>query len=212
MKKNRNSEKMMKVCLSLTSLILLLFLGACREHTGHDGVTDRIKAAETKPSDQIQIDSVPLPPAKSIRAQMSYQGGLFWVEARKEKIGRFQCSQCHGNQLARIDQAVELAHGDIVNRHGAENKRLACKTCHDDQDRNFLTSAAGEKIDFDHGYQLCGQCHFRQKQDWIGGAHGKRIGYWAGKRTLLNCTACHNPHAPKFAKRWPTTFSPPLNQ
>ncbi len=55
--------------------------------------------------------------------------------------------------------------------------------------------ARGQKIDFDHSYQLCGQCHFRQKRDWLGGAHGKRETYWAGERVVRNCTSCHNPHS-----------------
>jgi predicted CXXCH cytochrome family protein len=26
---------------------------------------------------------------------------------------------------------------------------------------------------------------------------------------VKNCTACHDPHSPRFQKRWPVTYSPP---
>jgi cytochrome c2 len=46
----------------------------------------------------------------------------------------------------------------------------------------------------------------------VGGAHGKRISYWAGQRVVKNCTACHDPHSPRFKKRWPVIYSPPLSK
>ena len=41
---------------------------------------------------------------------------------------------------------------------------------------------------------------------------GKRVGYWAGKRVVENCTSCHNPHSPRFKSRWPVTYSPPFEK
>ncbi|MGB5884125.1 MAG: hypothetical protein WBG28_08515, partial [Desulfobulbales bacterium] len=70
----------------------------------------------------------------------------------------------------------------------------------------------GKQIDFDHSYLLCGQCHFRPKRDWLGGAHGKRVTYWAGKRVVMNCTSCHNPHSPAFKTKMPETYSLPLDE
>ena len=46
----------------------------------------------------------------------------------------------------------------------------------------------------------------------VGGAHGKRLSYWAGQRVVTNCASCHNPHSPRFEKRWPVTYSPPYKK
>jgi hypothetical protein len=141
-----------------------------------------------------------------------YQGGRFRAETRKDKIQRFKCSQCHNNKPVRIALAAEMAHGEIVLNHGSEARPLSCYTCHKKDERDFLVTEQGTKIDMDHSYQMCGQCHFRQKKDWVGGAHGKRISYWAGQRVVKNCTGCHDPHSPRFKKRWPATYSPPLSK
>ncbi|NNF47309.1 MAG: cytochrome C, partial [Desulfofustis sp.] len=85
-----------------------------------------------------------------------------------------------------------------------------CIDCHHPEKRDYLEDKKGRKIDFDHSYQLCGQCHFRQKRDWLGGAHGKRVTNWAGDRVVFNCTTCHNPHSPRFEKRFPATYSVPI--
>jgi formate-dependent nitrite reductase cytochrome c552 subunit len=105
-----------------------------------------------------------------------------------------------------------MAHGEIVLHHGSQARPLSCYTCHNKEVRDFLVTEQGTKIDMDHSYQMCGQCHFRQKKDWVGGAHGKRISYWAGKRVVKNCASCHDPHSPRFKKRWPVIYSPPLSK
>jgi hypothetical protein len=106
--------------------------------------------------------------------------------------------------------ALALTHGNIVLNHGQSGSSLSCIDCHHPEDREFLGDKKGRKIDFDHSYQLCGQCHFRQKRDWLGGAHGKRAANWAGDRVVYNCTTCHNPHSPRFDKRFPVIYSVPL--
>jgi hypothetical protein len=127
-------------------------------------------------------------------------------------VERFKCSQCHDNKSVSVARAAEMAHGDIRLNHGGQLKPLSCYTCHNQAERDFLMTEAGETVDMDHSYQMCGQCHFRQKKDWVGGAHGKRVSYWAGRRVVKNCTSCHNPHAPRFEKRWPATYSPPYKK
>ena len=139
------------------------------------------------------------------------QGGPFRVLARKQDIERYPCSSCHGDKEVKANNAFNLTHGNVVIQHGLEGSALACIDCHHPQERDSLEDKKGRKIDFDHSYQLCGQCHFRQKRDWLGGAHGKRVSNWAGERVAYNCTTCHNPHSPKFAKRFPATYSVPLN-
>jgi len=112
--------------------------------------------------------------------------------------------------IPNVARAAEIAHGNITLDHGGQDKPLSCYTCHKKDDRNFLVTEEGSKIDMDHSYQMCGHCHFRQKKDWMGGAHGKRVSYWAGTRVVKTCTSCHDPHSPHFEKRWPKTYSPPL--
>jgi len=195
-------------------LLILLFLPffGCKEYSEHTGVIMTIKGATAPFIDEERVDSVPPIPQKSVLVRTKYQGGLFWTETRKDKIGRFRCSRCHNNQEVLIENAAEMAHGDIILTHGEKNKGLSCFTCHKQDERDFLVAEKGTKVDMDHAYQMCGQCHFRPQRDWVGGAHGKRISYWAGKRVVKNCTSCHDPHAPRFAKRWPKTYSLPLEE
>lgn len=173
-------------------------------------VLDRIeRTSETY--DNSAIDSVQPLTEKTVLARERYQGGTFRVLARKDKIERFRCSSCHTatpQQVMARGGAV-LTHGDIQLNHGRAGS-LSCIDCHHPDERDYLEDKKGNKIDFDHSYQLCGQCHFRQKSDWIGGAHGKRAEYWAGERVIFNCTTCHDPHSPRFEKRFPATYSPPV--
>jgi formate-dependent nitrite reductase cytochrome c552 subunit len=187
----------------------LLFSIAGFAFSEQNGVVETYKNALT-PFDDTNVDAVIVPPKNIVQVSEKYQGGEFWVESRKHKIERFKCSQCHNNKEVKTTKAFEMAHGDIMLDHGGKEKPLDCLTCHSKDDRDFLTTKKGDKIDMDHPYQMCGQCHFREKEDWVGGAHGKRIAYWAGKRVVKNCTSCHNPHSPRFEKQWPSTYSTPL--
>lgn len=183
--------------------------------------TSWVSASEKSVMDEIKnagkdFDTLAVPLARHVTedtvfAKEEYQGRPFQVLARKQKIKRFKCSSCHNEKSVTVNQAAELTHGDIVLSHGGQGQGLSCIDCHHSEDRDFLEDKKGRKIDFDHAYQLCGQCHFRQKRDWLGGAHGKRVSNWAGKRVIYNCTTCHNPHSPKFAKRFPATYSVPLD-
>ena len=145
---------------------------------------------------------------KIVKVKIKKQILNFYVVTRKNKITRFECNDCHTNSEVTIKYAKLTTHGDILLNHG--NSNLTCISCHDKTNFNFLKTNNIMKIDFDHVYELCGQCHFEQKKDWIGGAHGKRINNWAGKRVIKNCTSCHNPHSPKFPVKWPKTYSAPI--
>ncbi len=148
---------------------------------------------------------------ESVLAKEENQDGPFRVLTRKKMIGRYKCSSCHTAKPVTANSALELTHGDIAIEHGREGQALSCIDCHHLEERDFLEDKKGRKIDFDHSYQLCGQCHFRQKRDWLGGAHGKRVANWGGERVVFNCTTCHNPHSPRFKKRFPATYSVPLD-
>jgi len=147
----------------------------------------------------------------SVLAKDEYQGGPFRVLSRKKHIERFACSRCHTGKPVTARQGLEETHGNILLNHGLSGQALSCIDCHHKEDRDFLEDKKGRKIDFDHSYQLCGQCHFRQKRDWLGGGHGKRVANWGGERVIYNCTTCHDPHSPRFAKRFPATYSVPLD-
>jgi len=148
---------------------------------------------------------------ESVLAREENQDGPFRVLTRKKLIGRYKCSSCHTQKAVTVNRGLELTHADVALEHGREGQALSCIDCHHLEERDFLEDKKGRKIDFDHSYQLCGQCHFRQKRDWLGGAHGKRVANWAGERVVYNCTTCHNPHSPRFKKRFPATYSVPLD-
>ena len=197
-----------KYFLGAIVLLLVIFAG-WTAHSDRSGVTRKYKNASAPFDDAKRVQSVIDLPADIVMVRSRYQGGLFWTETRKDKIERFKCSQCHNNKPVSVVQAAEVAHGDIKLDHGGREKPLSCFTCHNKAERDFLETEAGVKVDMDHSYQMCAQCHFRQKKDWVGGAHGKRVSYWAGQRVVQNCVSCHNPHSPRFKKRWPVTYSRP---
>ena len=201
-----------KYTLSGIATALLLIFSVAVVVAGSKGVTETYKQATAPFEDTTQVGDVQPLPADAVLVNSRYQGGRFWTRTRKEKIQRFKCSQCHNNKEVLVPQAAEMAHGDIVLVHGGKQKPLNCFTCHKKDERDFLVVEKDTRVDMDHSYQLCGQCHFRQKSDWVGGAHGKRISHWAGKRVITNCTACHDPHSPRFEKRWPKTYSRPLTK
>jgi hypothetical protein len=191
---------------------LLFILSGLQADAGQGGVVATIKKATAPFNDEDRVDSVPPLPGDTVLVKTKYQGGIFWTETRKDKVERFKCSQCHNNKDVTFARAAEMAHGDISSVHGGKLKPLSCFTCHKKDERDFLVTEKGFKVDMDHSYFMCGQCHFRQQKDWVGGAHGKRVAYWAGKRVVKNCTSCHDPHAPLFEKRWPKTYSRPLDK
>jgi hypothetical protein len=198
-----------KYCLIGVLPALLVILTGGYAFSGQEGVVQTIKKATAPFDDEKKVDPVPLLPDNTVLVDTKYQGGLFWTEIRKDKIERYKCSQCHDNKDVKVSRAAEMAHGDIVLVHGGKEKPLSCFTCHKEDERDFLVTGEGLKVDMNHPYQMCGQCHFRQKKDWVCGAHGKRVSYWAGRRVVKNCTYCHDPHSPRFEKRWPKTYSPP---
>lgn len=205
-------KRMARLRYGSVLLLLALVLLGCGAGFASEkkSFLDTIKA-EGAPFDSRSVQQVQPVTQPTVLAQEEYQGGSFRVLARKEQIERYKCSSCHGDKEVKAQNAFTLTHGNVVIEHGREGSGLGCIDCHHPQDRDSLEDKKGRKIDFDHSYQLCGQCHFRQKRDWLGGAHGKRAAYWAGERVVFNCTTCHNPHAPRFAKRFPATYSVPLN-
>lgn len=112
--------------------------------------------------------------------------------------GIFPCTQCHDGKTVKLNttrrKLVDM-HDDIVLNHGPNRW---CLDCHSAEHRDQLHLVDGELIDFSKSYLLCGQCHGDKLRDWKVGVHGKRTGYWNGKKEYLLCVHCHNPHSPHF--------------
>ncbi len=196
--------------LQFISVLVLLFSAAWFVAASESSFIDTVKNSDG-PFDNRSVTAVQPITDETVLAQELYQGGSFRVLTRKQDIERYRCSSCHTEKSVLARNAQELTHGNVVVNHGQEGNNLGCIDCHHPEKRDFLEDKKRRKIDFDHSYQLCGQCHFRQKRDWLGGAHGKRVSYWTGDRVVYNCTTCHDPHSPRFEKRYPATYSVPLN-
>jgi len=119
----------------------------------------------------------------------------FEVPPRVDELEFYPCSDCHEEEpINRRERKLTEEHTDLVLDHGGG--RFWCITCHGSKDKNVFLSFKNEPIDFNEAYLLCGQCHYDRQKDWYFGAHGKRLDTWNGERTILSCTACHDPHSP----------------
>jgi hypothetical protein len=195
----------------ISVLLMILIVGdGTAAASSEKSFLEKVKAID-EPFDSRSVKQVMPVTQKTVLAKDEYQGGSFRVLARKQAIERYKCSSCHTDKPVLVNQGLELTHGNVVINHGQEGSELSCIDCHHRDDRDYLEDKKGRKIDFDHSYQLCGQCHFRQKRDWLGGAHGKRVSNWAGDRVVFNCATCHDPHSPRFEKRFPATYSVQLD-
>lgn len=135
--------------------------------------------------------------------------------------GVFPCSKCHEptKDEAEIEELKEsyqelpardeVSPEDIdpdlplhvqsvrtVLHHGPPERW--CFDCHNPADRDTLRLANGKPVKFTESYLLCAQCHGTIFRDWKAGVHGRRSGFWNGKKRLLLCAHCHDPHSPRF--------------
>ena len=115
------------------------------------------------------------------------------------------CALCHERDGTRELMPSRSAHLSVTLSHpgGADRN---CFTCHAPENPGLLSLRDGGQATLDEAYLLCRGCHYRQGEDWANGAHGKRLGGWAGERTILSCTGCHDPHDPRFPVRRPVSF------
>ena len=118
----------------------------------------------------------------------------------------FPCSECHADMEVNETRRELDFHEDIILHH-AEEQRW-CLDCHNPTDRDKLRLASGQLVSFETSYNLCGQCHGTIFRDWKAGVHGKRTGYWNGKKQYRLCVHCHNPHSPRFKPLEP--LPPPI--
>jgi hypothetical protein len=169
------------------------------QHSDHDSLRYAFSRFD-------QVDSAKLVRISGVAASTE----AFLVPARLGEMKMYACSNCHKQPLATLQQGSatsgKKSHWDIELAH-APATTMQCATCHSPDDMNLLHSLTGSPIEFNHSYQLCGQCHATQFKDWQGGAHGKQVGGWAPPRVSQTCTGCHNPHKPAFEKRLPSRLN-----
>jgi hypothetical protein len=133
----------------------------------------------------------------------------FDLGARMERtdLRQYPCASCHqGTGFTPGTERDPGAHRDLVVQHPRETG-ATCQTCHAPEDVSLLALGTGPRATLDHAYRLCAQCHSPQVDAWAAGAHGKRIDGWQGRRVVMGCADCHDPHHPALEKRIP--YDPP---
>lgn len=123
------------------------------------------------------------------------------VDPPQVKVGPYVygCNECHSffQSASRLGARL-VQHTDIRLVHGLNDR---CANCHDVTDRERLRLRDGTTVSFAEAASLCVQCHGTVFRDWQRGTHGKTLGHWdrsAGDAQRLQCTQCHNPHAPAY--------------
>ena len=125
--------------------------------------------------------------------------------------GIFPCNDCHAYQKPNpVRRKLVDMHQEISEMFNHDSKNRWCLDCHDLNNRDSLRLASGALLDFKESYKLCGQCHGDKLRDWKVGVHGKRTGYWNGRKQYYLCVNCHNPHSPKFPPMKPEP--PPVRE
>lgn len=125
------------------------------------------------------------------------------LRGRAPDLGQYPCTSCHfGGRVVMTDTRITDAHQNIQPVHPAQVGAV-CSTCHAPDNVERLALKSGEHSTFDQTYRLCAQCHFAQAASWAGGAHGKRLDGWQGRRVLMGCADCHDPHKPAIEPRIP---------
>jgi hypothetical protein len=124
------------------------------------------------------------------------------LRSRTAAISQYPCTSCHLGGVVMANKRIPDAHNNIQPKH-PEQTGAVCSTCHSAEDVELLTLKGGERATLDEGYRLCAQCHFPEAKAWAGGAHGKRLDGWQGRRVVMACADCHDPHNPTVAARIP---------
>lgn len=118
-----------------------------------------------------------------------------------QTLVQYPCSSCHEG-VAVTGDGTEDAHADIQPIHPSATGD-DCTSCHVSNEVHRLNLPRGETVTMDHAYRLCAQCHFSETEAWAAGVHGKRLVGWHGRRVVMNCADCHDPHQPAIQTRIP---------
>jgi hypothetical protein len=122
---------------------------------------------------------------------------------RSAEVTQYPCTSCHaGRRLVLAARRVPDAHHDIQPVH-PDRTGAVCSTCHAEEDVALLALTGGGRAPLDESYRLCGECHFPEAGAWAGGGHGKRLDGWQGRRIVMACPDCHDPHQPAIQPRIP---------
>jgi len=127
----------------------------------------------------------------------------FQIALRSAELTQYPCTSCHtpGQVIISADRIAD-AHQNVQAVHPSDAGGQ-CGTCHLPDNVERLRLPGGQTATLDQAYRLCSQCHFSQVDAWAGGAHGKRLDGWQGRRVLMGCTDCHDPHQPVTPQRIP---------
>ncbi len=109
------------------------------------------------------------------------------------------CQDCHfkrNNEFILSKNKTSLKHADHAGKHG--RTEIACGSCHDRNNSNFLRTSADAPASFTNPSPVCKQCHEDRYRDWTHGLHGKRTGGWNLEKEQLHCINCHSPHSVRF--------------
>ena len=110
-----------------------------------------------------------------------------------------RCNACHKLFTSTWDGTRALQqHTHIEMGHGINH---SCANCHAREDRERLVLHDGTDVAYAEVGTLCRQCHGPVYRDWTRGAHGKTVGSWipgSADAERLTCTACHDPHSPRY--------------
>ena len=192
---------MCKLDLIFPGLLVCMIAAGCGNRDGTRVAAPPV-SLETDEDELRELKSIPHVPAQGARATNRTP---FFVEARANNLTQFPCTRCHEEPFAEsLPPEIQrrTMHLDIVSNH-APGEIMNCITCHNPDDMDTLRLGNADPVAMDHAYRLCSVCHFEQARDWAGGAHGKRLAGWLGKRVIMNCASCHDPHEPQFDIRWP---------
>lgn len=150
--------------------------------------------------------SVTLRTMKPKTALFRHFGTVTMLTSMRERtpdLDQYPCTSCHlGRGTVLKDERKPDAHANLKASHPVQIGGL-CATCHSAANVEQLTLKTGEHVSLDHTYRVCAQCHFQQVEQWAGGAHGKRLDGWAGRRVVMGCSDCHDPHKPAIGSRTP---------
>ncbi len=134
--------------------------------------------------------------------QRTFQLGL---RRTSPDLTQYPCTSCHEGQedvSSLAERDGEAVHYNIQPLHPAETG-ARCVTCHAPDNVGALKLENGSTASIDHAYRLCAQCHFPQVDWWAKGSHGKRLVGWRGRRVVMGCADCHDPHRPATEPRIP---------
>ena len=208
------------VCATTMSMLLALTSTACRETTrapAREGAPQSVPRTDARelvsaapvtlwkgPGDRpFEVTLRTADPASALARRFGTITLRTSLRTRSPDLGQYPCTSCHlGRRMILADARGTDAHQNIKAVHPVQTGGV-CSTCHAPANVELLTLKSGESATLDHAYRLCAQCHFGQAEAWAGGAHGKRLDGWQGRRVVMGCADCHDPHKPAIESRIP---------